>query len=152
MGLFDSDSEEPKSKIRRYIVTGVALALLLSWGAWYLFRFHAEKKTVETFLNAVARGDLQEAYRLWQPRPSYAFQDFVEDWGPTGYYGPVKTYQIETAQRESGASGVVVVVELSPFAPFPAANESERLRQMKGARLWVEVKTQAISFAPAPLN
>lgn len=152
MGLFDGDGEEPQSKVRRYVVTGAVLALLLSIGAWYIFRYHTEKKTVETFLATVAAGNLQEAYRLWQPNPSYTFQDFVEDWGEKGYYGPVRSFRIETAQSERGSSGVIVIVELSPFAPFPADNDTARQSEMKGARLWVERKTQALGFAPAPLR
>jgi len=148
MGLFDSDSEEPKSKVRRYIVTGVVLALLLSGGVWYLFRFHTEKKTVETFLGAVVKGDLEEAYRIWKPKPSYTYQDFLDDWGEQGYYGPVNSFRIETAQHPSGASGVIVVVELSPFAPFPAKDDPEKNRQMKGVHLWVERSTQSLSFPP----
>lgn len=147
MGIFDG-AEEPKSKIRRYIVTGFVLALLLSLGGWYLFRFHAEKKTVETFLDTVARGDFPEAYRLWQPKPSYTYQDFLDDWGPQGYYGPIKSYRIETAQKTTGASGVIVVVELSPDAPFPAEDDREKNQRLKEARLWVERKDQSLSFPP----
>ena len=148
MGLLDRDSEDPQSKLRRYIVTGlfgVGLAVVLFL---YFTRFSAEKKTVAQFLDTVVQGNLESAYHLWQPKPSYTYKDFVDDWGPNGYYGPVKSYQIVTAQRTRGASGVVIVVEVSPFSPFPADTEREKLRQNKEVKLWVERETRSLSFAP----
>ncbi len=148
MGLLDRDSEDPHSKMRRYIVLGLLSVALLVVAYLYFTRYSTEKKTVDTFLDAVARGDTEAAYRQWQPRSTYAYKDFLEDWGPNGYYGPVKTYEIVTAQRRPGASGVVVVVEVSPFSPFPADTETEKLRQNKEVKIWVERSTQALSFAP----
>ena len=148
MGLLDRDSEDPQAKLRRYIVLGLLSVAVLIAAYLYFTRFSTEKKTVETFLDAVARGDTEAAYRLWQPPSSYTYKDFLEDWGPNGYYGPVKTFEIVTAQRRPGASGVVVVVEVSPFSPFPTDTDKEKLRQNKEVKLWVERATQAISFAP----
>lgn len=148
MGLFDGSSEEPQSKIRRYLITGVVLALLLGAGVRYVLRYHAEKKTVARFLDTVVRGDLQAAYRIWQPKPTYTFQDFLEDWGPQGFYGPVQSYRIAAAQRPRGGSGVIVVVELSPLRTFPAEQDDEGNRQMKEVRIWVEGRDQSLSFPP----
>ena len=131
MGLLDRDSEDPQAKLRRYIVLGLLSVAVLIAAYLYFTRFSTEKKTVETFLDAVARGDTEAAYRLWQPPSSYTYKDFLEDWGPNGYYGPVKTFEIVTAQRRPGASGVVVVVEVSPFSPFPTDTDKEKLRQTR---------------------
>jgi len=148
LGLLDSDSEEPKSKLRRYVISALALALLLSFGGWYLFRFYSEKKTVERFLNAVVAGDMQRAYQIWKPQGSYSYKDFLEDWSPTGYYGPVKSYHIEAAQKPKDASGVIVVVELSPYQPFPTDNDPVKNRRTKEVRIWVERKDKSLSFPP----
>ena len=149
MGLLDSDSEEPGSKLRRYFITGAAFVLLVSAGAWYLFRFYPEKRAVERFFDALTTGDTARAYQIWQPQPSYTFQDFLEDWGPSGYYGPVKSYRIETVQNpQHGGSGVIVVVELSPYAPFPADTDAEKNRRTREVRLWVERKDKSLSFPP----
>jgi hypothetical protein len=148
VGLLDRDSEDPQAKLRRYIVLGLLSVAILVAAYLYFTRFSAEKDTVETFLNAVVRNDMETAYRLWQPPSTYRYSDFLEDWGPGGYYGPVKTYEIVTAQRRPGASGVVVVVEVSPHTPFPADTETEKLRQNKEVKIWVERSTQALSFAP----
>ncbi len=148
MGLFDSDSEEPQSKQRRYAITALALLLLLAASVWYALRFHSEKKTVATFFEALVHGNMEAAYRLWNPHGSYTYQDFLEDWGSTGYYGPVRSYRIVTAQQKSGASGVVVVVETSPDSPFPQQSEADRLLRTKEVKIWVERKDQSLSFAP----
>ena len=148
MGILDSSSEEPKSKLRRWLLTGTIFVLLMCLGLWWIFRFHSEKKTVEEFLHAVIAQDMQKAYQIWRPGPSYTMADFVEDWGASGYYGPVKSYQIETAQKGSGASGVIIVVELSPFETFPDKDDKVKNYRTKEVRLWVESKDLSMGFAP----
>jgi hypothetical protein len=149
VGLFDRDNEEPKSKLRRYLITALALILLLAGGVWvwYLLYFPTERKTVATFLQALARDDTAAAYRMWSKRGSYTYQEFRSDW-TAGDYGPVRSYRIVTAQQKPGASGVVVVVELSPDSPFPQQGEAEKLRRVKEVRIWVERKDQSLSFPP----
>jgi hypothetical protein len=148
VGILNSTAEEPKSKLLRWIVSGAIFVLLMWLGLWWIFRFHTEKKTVEQFMQAVIAEDMTKAYQIWKPTPSYTMQDFVEDWGPSGYYGPVKSYQIETAQKSAGASGVIIVVELSPFSSFPDKNDKVKNYRNKEVRLWVESKDLSMGFAP----
>lgn len=148
MGLLDSSSEDPQSKLRRYVILGLLAAIALVVLGLYITRYNAEKRAVRQFLNTIVQGDTEAAYRMWQPTATYPYKDFVDDWGPAGFYGPVKSYHIVTAQRQGGASGVVVVVEVSPFEPFPSDTEREKLRKNKEVKLWVERETQALSFAP----
>lgn len=148
MGLLDSDSEEPRSKLRRYVISGLALLLLLALGAWYLFRFYGEKRAVDRFFEALAAADTQRAYQVWKPQPSYTYRDFLEDWGPQGYYGPVKSYRIESVQSPRGATGVIVVVEISPYQPFPADTDAAKNRRTREVRIWVESKDKSLSFPP----
>jgi hypothetical protein len=152
VGLFDSTEEHPPAKIRRYIITGLAFVLLVAGGCWYLLRYHTEKVSVNRFLHALVAGQFEEAYRIYKPSPEYSFKDFMEDWGPAGYYGPVKSYRIESAQvvkrGSQTASGVVITVEVSPFDTFPSEKDFATQNKTKEARLWVEFKDQAISAAP----
>ena len=67
MGLFDSTEEHPPAKVRRYVITGLAFVLLVVLGCWYLLRYHAEKNAVRQFLNTVAAGKMDDAYRIWKP-------------------------------------------------------------------------------------
>lgn len=148
LGLLDGDAEEPSSKLLRYTITTIVFLALCAGGTAYLLRYHTEKKTIATFLNALASGDSQKAYRLWKPNPSYSYQDFSADWGPAGEYGPVKSYRIKRAHLPKNASGVVVDVELSRFSPFPSDDDFEKGRTNKEVSLWVERSNQSISFAP----
>ena len=150
VGLLDTTSEEPKSKLRRYVITGIALAVLFTWGIWYFFfRFYPEERAAKRFFDTVVAGDFQAAYKIWKPSPSYSYQDFLEDWGPKGYYGPVKSYHIESAQSpRHGGSGVIIVVEVSPDQPFPADTDAGKNRRLKEVRLWVETRDKSLSFPP----
>ena len=149
MGLLDTRDEEPKSRTLRYAVSGAALVLLVAFGLWYsVFRYLGEKHTVEHFMDAVVAGDSQRAYQIWKPHGTYSFQDFMADWGPQGYYGPVKSYRIESAEQpRDGGSGVVVVVEISPSQPFPRNNDPQSGRNRE-VRLWVERSDQSLGFPP----
>lgn len=148
MGLFDGKAEEPPNKKLRYAITGIVFALLLALGVAYLYRYHAEKRTIRQFLDTLVAGDLQQAYRIWKPNPTYTFDDFQKDWGPAGEFGPVKSYRLETAQKAAGASGVVVVIEVCKSQPFPADSKARASQQVREVRLWVESSDKAISFAP----
>ena len=44
MGILDSGAEEPKSKALRYVISAVALVLLIALGLWYFLRYTAEKQ------------------------------------------------------------------------------------------------------------
>ena len=148
MGIFDSTDEHPPAKIRRYIITGVAFVLLVAGGCWYLLRYHTEKTTINHFLSTVAAGNMEEAYEIWKPSPTNSLKDFLEDWGPQGYYGPVKSYQIEDMVQLKGGSGVVVIVDVSPYQPFPEDKDFAKASKTQEVHLWVEFKDQSISFQP----
>jgi hypothetical protein len=149
VGILDSGAEEPKSKALRYVVSGVALAAMIAGALWYFLRFTPEKHTVESFMNAVVAGDSQQAYKIWRPNPSFTYQDFLAFWGPKGYYSPIKSFRIESAEvPPKGGSGVVVVVELSAYSPFPKPEDSVKFGQNQEARLWVERSDQSLSFPP----
>jgi hypothetical protein len=149
LGILDSTAEEPRSKALRWVVGGLIFALLMSAGIWWLFRFQAEKNHVSEFMDAVVAGEFERAHQIWNPSPAYTFSDFLEDWGEDGYYGPVRSYRIATAQRLDDASGVTVVVSISPFAPYPHHTEKQKHEQSQEVFLWVERSNQTIGFAPA---
>ncbi|MFZ3217381.1 MAG: hypothetical protein WA192_15085 [Candidatus Acidiferrales bacterium] len=152
MAIFESSEEHPPDKIRRYIVTAIVFVALIVGFAWYLLRFHSEIRTARHFLDTVVSGNFEQAYHLWSPSPSYAYKDFLDDWGADGYYGPVKSYHIESAEEVKRGpeppSGTVITVELSPYAPFPSSHDELKQNKTKEVRLQVEYKDQAIGFAP----
>jgi hypothetical protein len=149
MGILDAGAEEPKSKALRCVVSGIALAAMLAGALWYFLRFAPEKHTVERFMDAVIAGDTQQGYKIWHANPSFTYQDFLAFWGPKGFYSPMKTYRIESAEvPPKGGSGVVVVVELSAYSPFPKPEESVKFGQNQEVMLWVERSDQSLSFPP----
>jgi hypothetical protein len=149
VGILDSSAEEPNSKKLRYVISGLALAAMLAGALGYFLRFTPEKRTVERFMNAVVVGDTQQAYQIWRPIPSFTYQDFLSFWGPMGYYSPIKSFRIESAEvPPKGGSGVVVVVELSAYAPFPRPEDAVKFAQNQEVRLWVERSDKSLSFPP----
>jgi hypothetical protein len=149
VGILDYGAEEPKSRALRYVISGVALVLLIAAGLWYVLRYTPEKHTVEHFMDAVVAGNSQQAYQIWHPHPNFSFQDFISFWGPDGYYSPIKSYRIETAEvPPKGGSGVVVVVEISGYSPFPKPEETVKFAQNREVQIWVERSDQSLSFPP----
>jgi hypothetical protein len=153
MGLFDTTSEDPSSKRRRYAImagTGVVLAAVAIW--WLIFGYlHVPERTAAgRFFDALSAGNTELAYKLWKPEPNrYPYSDFLDDWGANGIYGPVKSYQIESVSSPAkGGSGVIVVAEVSPFQPFPDPNDLPKSRSNKEVRIWVETSDKSLSYPP----
>jgi hypothetical protein len=152
VALFDGTEEHPPSKVRRYIITGLTFVILVVLGCWYLLRFHQETTSVKNFLNTVASGNFDLAYQMWKPAPSFSFKDFMEDWGPNSYYGPVKSFHIVNAEEmkhgSDSPSGVIVTVEVSPFEAFPSRGDAAKENKIKEVRLWVQFKDQSLGYPP----
>jgi hypothetical protein len=156
MGLLDNTSEDPRSRGRRYgimIGAGVLLLALSFYLLWFTFLHVPERRAAARFMDAIAAGNNELAYKMMKADAgAYPYKDFLGDWGPGGYYGPVKSYKIESATSPpKGGSGVIIVVELSPFQPFPDANDVEKARATREVRLWVEKRDKSITFAPPPI-
>ena len=49
-------------------------------------------------MDAVVADDSQKAYQIWHAHPGFSYQDFISFWGPKGYYSPIKSYRIESAE------------------------------------------------------
>jgi len=147
-GLLDADHQKPPSKTLRYVISGVALLVLIAVGFWLVFRYEPEKRVVENFMNAVVAGNFQQAYQIWHPHPSYPYGDFLSDWGPGGYYAPVASYHLDSAVgAANGGSGVIVTVEISPYSPYPSSDDpkSSRTREVQ---IWVERSDKSLSLPP----
>jgi len=148
MSLLEPPPELQK-RPRALTFTAVAAILVAIVAVWFWLRFYPEKKAAENFFNAVVAGDMSRAYQLWQPGPSYKMQDFVADWGPTGYYGPVKSYEIMKARSPHGTStSVEIRVAISPFSPMPGANDPEKSQKTKVVSVWIDTHDKSFSFPP----
>jgi hypothetical protein len=99
-------------------------------------------------MNAVVTGNMQQAYKIWKPEQSYSFKDFLDDWGPNGFYGPVRSFRVKDSERPKEGSAIAVKVEISPYQPFPDDDDALKQSKTKQVILWVELKDQSISFPP----
>jgi hypothetical protein len=147
MTLLDPPADKPE-KSRAMAFTIAALVLVAVVALWFTFRYYPEKKAAERFFDALVAGDTAQAYQLWKPNPSYAMKDFLADWGPQGYFGPVKSYKIEHAKAPRGSTSIAITVELSPYSPMPDPNDAERSRKTRVIDVWIQPSDKSFSFPP----
>jgi hypothetical protein len=115
MTLLDATPPKPPRKIGRYVL--LALVVIVVGGVGYaLLRNFREERTVSHFLETLEQGNFQEAYRLWQPSPSYSYQDFLHDWGERGDYGKIRTFKI-LGSRSKGSGTVIVTLTINNEEP-----------------------------------
>jgi hypothetical protein len=147
MSLLDPPATKPE-KSRAMAFTIAALALVVLVILFFTFRYYPEKRAASRFFDALVAGNTDQAYQLWKPSPSYTMKDFLADWGPQGYYGPVKSYDVLRANSPLGANAVAVRVAISPFSPMPDASDVEKNRKTKVVSIWVLTSDKSLSFPP----
>jgi len=147
MSLLEPPVETPQ-KSRVMLFTVAALALTLAVVLWFTFRYYPEKKATAHFFDALVAGDTNKAYDLWKPSASYKMNDFTADWGPGGYYGPVKSYKIMSAKAPKESTSIEVNVAISPFSPMPDASDADKSRKTRVVTLWVLPSDKSLSFPP----
>jgi len=115
MTLLDATPPKPPIHVGRYILLGI-LILLVAAGCYFAFRNYPEERAVARFLTSLEQEKFQEAYGLWQPSPSFSYQDFLHNWGPQGDYGKIREYEI-LGTKSKGSSLVVVTVKVNKVDP-----------------------------------
>lgn len=148
MTLLDPPADKP-DKSRAMAFTIAALVLVAVVALWFTFRYYPEKRAAARFFDALVAGNTDQAYQLWKPGPTYAMKDFLADWGPNGYFGPVKSYNIIHAKAPSGSNAIAVSVEVSPYSPMPDSSDAEKSRKTKLVEVWVLASDKSFSF-PVP--
>lgn len=147
ISLLEPAVEKPH-KSRAMAFTVSALVFTLAVVLWFTFRYYPEKKAAASFFDALVAGDTNKAYELWKPSATYRMSDFTADWGPAGYYGPVKSYKIMSAKAPKRSDSIEVDVAISPFSPMPEASDGEKSRKTKVVPLWILPSDKSISFPP----
>ena len=115
MTLLDATPPKPPLHIGRFIALGI-LIILLGVGFYFAFRNYPEERAVARFLTSLEQENFQEAYNLWQPSPSFSYQDFLHNWGLQGDYGKIREYEI-LGTKSKGSSLVVVTVKVNKVDP-----------------------------------
>jgi len=139
---------ETTNKSRVMTFTAVALVVVLGVTLYFVLRYYPEKKVVTQFFDALVAGQTDRAYGLWKPTQSYRKDDFLADWGPGGYYGPVKSYKIMSAKAPKNSGSVAVNIAISPYAPMPPEWDAEKSRKTRVVTLWVTPSDKSFSFPP----
>ncbi len=132
MTLLDAKPPKPELPIWRYVLIGVAAAIVIGVSAYLLWDY-PEEHAVDRFMEALERGDYRVAYQLWQPSASYSYDDFMKDWGPQGDYGKIKSYDVLEASSATSKTVMILVM---------INNETPALK------LLVDRKTKGLAYSP----
>jgi hypothetical protein len=132
MSLLDATPPKPPRHIGRYILLVLVAGIIVAGVASYFWDY-PEERAVSRFIETVQRGDYQTAYRLWQPSPSYSYDDFVKDWGPSGDYGKIRQFEILRATSSSSGTVTVVVIINNEAPPL---------------KLLVDKHTKGLAYSP----
>lgn len=106
--------------------------LIVAGGLYFEFRNFREEREVKKFLTALTQEDYRAAYQVWQPAPSYTLRNFMEDWGPGGRWGRIKTFKLLDSRRRG--ESVVVTVRINA--------------RVDPAEIWVSRNDRSLSFPP----
>jgi hypothetical protein len=129
-----------REKLVKRIAIAVVVLAALSAVLYFQFRNYAEERQVKAFLQHLQARDYKAAYALWgctdsTPCPQYAFDKFMEDWGPAG---PLKSpEQAQIAQTRGCETGLIGIIRAPGQQPI---------------QLWVERQDKIIGFAPWQLK
>jgi len=116
MTLMDAQAPKRHGAFRRYLVLWIFVLVGLGIILFILYRNYAEERAVARFLTTLHEGKFREAYQLWQPSPSYTFEDFLRGWGEMGDYGKIREFQI-LGSRSKGSNTVIVTVRINGVDP-----------------------------------
>lgn len=130
--------EERRGKLIKRSLLGLLLLILVGGPlAFYFWDFRQERQ-VMLFLDQLRAREYKSAYALWgctdsTPCRDYAFDRFLDDWGPQSKYAVLSRYSVNKSR--TCAAGVIVTVSLG-------ADEE---------RLMVDRETLVIGFSPWPV-
>ena len=115
MTLLDAKPPQPSTRVWKPVLLVFGVGLILAV-VYLSFRDYPEERAVTRFLTTVQQGNYQEGYKLWQPSPSYSYNDFLHDWGEQGDYGKIREFEI-LGSRSKGAETVIVTVKINNVQP-----------------------------------
>src|SRR5450432_1423818 len=119
--------------LRNLILLAVALVLVAGL-AYYVSRTFHQVRVTKHFLSLLRDKKYPDAYEAWgctqaHPCPVYAYDKFLEDWGPKSDAGTDPVLKIR--ESETCNSGVIVKVQVSG---------------QRKDDLWMERSSDALSF------
>lgn len=132
---YGAGEQKRENLLRNGILLVLGIVIFGGLGVYVCQTFH-QVRVVHRFLGLVKEKDYATAYQAWgctasQPCPGYAYDKFLEDWGPKSPAGtdPV----LKVIESENCGTGVMVRVQIS------------------GAHrdiVWVEKSGDSLSYSP----
>ena len=122
----------------RTLMAAVALGVI-GLTLYFVLRSVPAKNKVTQFVELLRKQDYPAAYRLWgctetAPCRDYAFEKFMEDWGPKGVHADPA--RLRLARTRYCGPGVIVTLKTGQGSELP---------------LWYERRDSTIGFAPWPV-
>ena len=156
MTLFESKPYDMVAarKRRNRIIAIIAIVLLCAILAWN-FRHYPEERQVDRFFAALQQRDYEKAYGIWNNDPDwkqhpdkyakdYSFGSFMQDWGPGGEWGLIKSYHVDGSAVPKGGTGTKFDVGSSGVVVVVTVNE----RVAQKAHIWVQKADKTLGFSP----
>jgi len=145
MTLMDARQyDAARDRRRRNVILVIIIAVLIGGWLTYHLRDSRERTIVWRFFNQLEQHDYEAAYGIWfhdpnwkqhaDKYPNYQFNDFYRDWGPSGEWGPIKSFHVDCSLSPSGGSGVIVQVTVNQRKEHPY--------------VWVQKSDKTLSFSP----
>ena len=147
MTLMDAQQyDESRDRRRRnLIIIGVLVVMFVAW-VIYHFRNYPERHAAANFFSALQQQNVEQAYGLWMKDPewkqhpakysNYSFGDFSQDWGPSGEWGIIKSYDVDCSY--SSGSGVIVQVTVN--------------KRKEHTYVWVDKSDKTLHFTPNDID
>ncbi len=137
--------EAPGRRRRNLIIAAIFAGLILAWVVYH-FRDYPERRTVDKVFAALQQQKLEDAFAIWYQDPQwkqhpdkyqkYGYNDFSQDWGPSGEWGIIKSYSVDCSY--SSGSGVIVQVTIN--------------HRTEHAFVWVEKSDKTVHFSPSEIE
>lgn len=127
-----------REKIVKTLVISFVALVAASGALFFIFHNYREEHQVKEFFDHLTAHDYKAAYAQFgctetKPCRAYAFEQFMEDWGPSS--GRNNTANFRISRSRSCGSGVILTVNFG--------KDQQDV-------LWVERKDMTVGFSPFP--
>jgi hypothetical protein len=155
MTLFEAPKYDPAAARKKWIriIAIAAIVVVLGILLWQ-FRYWPEEHVVDQFFEALQQQNYEKAYGVWMHDPNwkqhpqqydrYSFQNFMQDWGPGGEWGLIKSHHVDGSAIPTGGNGSPFIKGSSGVVVVVTVNE----RVADKAHIWVQKADKTLGFSP----
>src|SRR5262245_36077871 len=114
IGFMNQPPPRKKRPLKDVLKIPIAIALVLAVAGGVVYRYinYREEGRVHEFLQLIGERQYGAAYAFWDGSSTYLMKDFLDDWGPSGYYTKgMKTARIVTSHRAGSVVNVRVSID-----------------------------------------